>query len=101
MGISGVNSTHIQATATISELAQALCGVVLTGGADAATVTVREGGATGNILCVVAAAAGETKAVNFYWPIAANAVTAASGASVGGLHATVTGTTPDVNVIWK
>lgn len=91
MGISGVNSTHVQATATVSANAQGFCGVIVTAGADAATAVVRSGGATGSIIATLNAALGTTESITLDWPIGVN----------GDLHVTVTGTTPDVNVMWK
>jgi hypothetical protein len=55
----------------------------LTAGADAATVTIRTGGASGTILCKLGAAIGLSQQRVFV-----------SGVPYSNLHVTVTGTTP-------
>ena len=80
---------RVTATGDITTRRAVLRGVVLTGGADAASATVRTGGGSGTVLAVVKAAINTTASVqvdDIECP--------------GGIHVTVTGTTPDVTVIY-
>jgi len=94
MQLSGVNSERIAATGLVlsSDLMSALCGVSLTAGADAATLTIRDGSASGKILLEVKAAAGDTEDAPVNCPIAVNE---------GDVHLTFTGTSPSATVQWK
>ncbi len=81
------------ATAVIEEQGTSvhLFGVTLKAGADVATVILRSGGATGTVILSLAAAIGET----IPW-IAGD--TEEGVLSQDGLHATITGTAPIVNI---
>lgn len=81
--------SHVTATDDITTRDSYLRAVVLTGGIDAAAVTVRAGGSGGTIVLVVGAGAGETAAPDLHDAFCG-----------GGIHVTVdSGTTPDVTVV--
>jgi len=67
-------------------------GVVLTGGADAAVVNIRNGNdATAPVLCVIKAGINETKSIMVN-----------KGVAVNGLFADlISGTTPDITVFYS
>lgn len=81
---------RVTATGDVTTVTSYLRAVVLTAGADAATATVRAGGASGTVVLVVKAAI---------------ATTVPSGdlhdaLCAGGIHVTVGGTTPDVTFVY-
>jgi hypothetical protein len=89
MSLASVSSTYGTAAATVRSGSGALCSVLLTGGADAATVTVYDNtAASGTVLCKLAAAAGVTAAFTPAQPLAAST----------GIHFAITGTTPSVTI---
>ena len=81
---------RVTATGDVTTATAYLHSVTLTAGADAASVTVRAGGAAGTVVLVVKAGIGLTVAV----PLGAAA------SCPGGIHVTVTGTTPDVSLVY-
>lgn len=81
---------RVTATGDVTTDTSYLHSVTLTAGADAASVTVRSGGSGGTVVLVVKAAIGITVSV----PLGAAA------ACPDGIHATVTGTTPDVTFVY-
>jgi hypothetical protein len=90
MSLTPVASKNATAATTVKSGPGALCSVVLTSGADAASVTVYDNtAASGTILCKLAVAAGATTAVF------APAQPLAAGK---GIHFAITGTTPSVTV---
>lgn len=83
------NIKHTTATADVVTTSAVLRGVVLTGGADAATAVIKAGGSSGTVILTVAAAIATTVSV----PIA-------DVYCAGGIHVTLTGTTPPCAVIY-
>lgn len=82
---------RVTATAVIVATTASLHAVVITGAADAATVTVRSGGASGTIILVLNAAIGVTVSSGYLGDIVCPA----------GIHVTITGTTPSVSVSYS
>lgn len=82
--------TLVSDTADIVTYSAHLREVVLTAGADAATATIRAGGASGTVILVVNAALTATVSV---------ALTDVYCA--GGIHVTITGTTPSCSVVYS
>lgn len=83
------NLAKFTATGDVSIFTQQLHSVILTAGADAATATIRRGGAGGTIIAVLKAGINGTTTWNAGSP---QGVTCS-----GGIHLTVGGTTPDVS----
>lgn len=81
---------HIAATADITTATAALRAVVLTGGSDAASAVVKAGGSSGTTILTVKVAASTTVAV----PLNADVVCS------GGIHVTLTGTSPAFTAIY-
>lgn len=85
--IAYVTSTGDVETATIR---RSIVSVVLTAGSDAATLVLRFGGSGGTIFCKLAAATGTSATALLF------------GASVGGgIHATLTGTSPAAMIVYE
>lgn len=85
------NIKNVTATGDVTTATAALFSVTLTGGSDAATLTVKAGGSGGTTILVVKAAASTTVAV----PL--NAGVPCSG----GIHATLTGTAPSAAFVYS
>ena len=85
--MSASRSIQDTATATLDAGVGTLRSVGITGGADAATVTVRTGGSGGTVIAKVGAGIGLSAQRNFV-----------KGIGYTNLHATVTGTTPQYEV---
>ena len=66
-----------------------LRGVILTGGSDAATAVIRQGGSSGTVVLSIKAATATTQPV---------VVTDADCSN--GIHVTLTGTAPTCTVVW-
>lgn len=83
-------STAVTVTATKTVVGEAceISAIGITGGADAATVTLRDGGATGPVRWSLGVAAGVSDGIAFESPLRFKS----------DCHATVTGTTPNVHV---
>lgn len=86
-------SVTLAASAVVSARAGALLGVLLTAGADAASITIYDNATTnsGNVLAVVKAALNST----------AQWTPAAGQGCANGLYATITGTTPSATVVYQ
>lgn len=87
-----MKSTRLAATGYHqgANIRQAVLGAVLVGGSDAATVTLRNGGAAGEVLLVITAAAVETVPV----------IVGADGIRFNtDLHVTFTGTAPQLFIL--
>lgn len=82
--------SRVTATGDVTTASVHLHGVVLTAGADAASVTVRMGGSGGTIILTVKALAGTTVEV----PVPR--VPCADG-----VHATLTGTSPEASLFYE
>lgn len=82
---------RVTATGDVTTVTSYLRSVVLTAGVDAASATIRAGGAGGAVLLVVKAAIGLTQSVNL----------GSAAAFPGGIHVTVGGTTPDVSLVYS
>lgn len=82
---------RVTATGDVTTVTSYLRSVVLTAGADAASATVRSGGSGGTVVLVIKAGIGLTE----------SAVLGAAAACPGGIHVTVTGTTPDVSLVYS
>jgi len=87
-------TTSLTASGVIKGASGALLGIVLTGAADAASVTIYDNATTnsGPILAVLKAAINTT----VVWTAPAGGQAAASG-----LYATITGTTPNLSVVYR
>jgi len=85
-----VGHTAVSASGVIKASGGSLTSIIITGGADAASVTLHDNASAGSgvVMCVVKAAINTTTVVNLAHPMAFS----------NGLYATVTGTTPDVSV---
>ena len=83
------NVLHVTATGDVVTASAVLRGVVLSGGADAATAVIKAGGSSGTTILTVKAAIATTVSV----PIA-------DVYCAGGIHVTITGTTPPCTVIY-
>lgn len=80
---------HVTTTGDVSTETSFLHEVTLTGGSDAATLTVKADGSSGSTVLVVKAAADTTVSVS------------AHGAQVtGGIHATLAGTGPVASFVY-
>lgn len=86
-----VNISYKQASGAVKATAGYVYSVVLTGGSDAASVTLKDGGSSGDAKMVLKAAAGATVVYNF-----TRGLTFATG-----IYATITGTTPDVTIGYR
>lgn len=73
----------VSATGTLQSGSGTIAGAVLTAGADAAKATVRSGGVSGAIICVLSAPAGETVVWSPHFCV-----------GYTNLHVTLTGTSP-------
>lgn len=82
--------TQLAATADVVTSSAHLKQVSLTGGSDAATLTVKAGGSSGTTILVIKAAAGVT----------APPVDMFDFLCAGGIHATFTGTAPSGTFIY-
>lgn len=82
---------RVTATGDVTTATSYLRSVTVTAGVDAATATVRAGGAAGTVLLVVKAAIGATESVNL----------GADAQFAGGIHVTVGGTTPDISLVYS
>jgi hypothetical protein len=80
---------RVTATGDITTSSAHIRCVVLTGGADAATALIKAGGSGGTAILTVAAAAGVTASVPLPDVYCA-----------GGIHVTLTGTTPPCTVVY-
>lgn len=80
---------EVTATADVTTVDTYLRGASLTGGSDAATLTVRAGGSGGTVVLVVKAAANSTVAVPLYDAFCG-----------GGVHATLAGTGPSSTFVY-
>jgi len=81
---------HLTSSGLVRTGPGALASVLLTAGADAATVTIHDSAdASGTVICVLKAGIGQTVSWSPGWPIAAS-----------NLYAAITGTTPDVTVVY-
>ena len=83
------NLTGFTATGDVSLFTAQLHSVILTGGADAATATIRRGGAGGVVIAVLKAGIN----TSVIW----QAGSPQGVTCPGGIHLTVGGTTPDVS----
>lgn len=84
------NVKQLAATADVTTVSTHLRGVSLTGGSDAATLTVKAGGSSGTVIAVLkAAAATTTPQWDFH-----------DALCVDGIHATFTGTAPSATFIY-
>lgn len=81
---------HVDASADITTVTTFLKGVVLTGGSDAAVLTVKAGGSGGTTVLVLKAAANTTVSANLH-----------NAQCTGGVHATITGTAPAATFIYE
>ena len=88
--MNAANIKNLAATGDVVTSTVNLFSVTLTGGSDAATVTVKAGGSSGTTILVVKAAANTTVPVPF------NAGVPCSG----GIHATLTGTAPNAAFVY-
>ncbi len=79
----------VSATGDITTRDTYLQAVVLTGGSDAATLTVKAGGSSGTTVLVVKAAAAATAAVDLHEAFCGD-----------GVHATLTGTSPSATFVF-
>lgn len=82
--------TAVSATGDITTASTNLLAVYLTAGADAATVVVKAGGSSGTTILKLAATAGDSVG----GPLGGAALCS------GGIHATVTGTSPSVTFVY-
>lgn len=78
----------VSATGDVTTVSTYLHAVILTGGSDAATATVKAGGSSGTTVLVLKAAAGASVAVDLYGALCS-----------GGVHVTVAGTGPSVTFV--
>lgn len=85
------NIKQLTATADVTTVTTYLRTVVLTGGSDAATLTVKAGGSGGTTILVVKAAASTT----------APPVELHDTFCAGGVHATLTGTAPSATFVYE
>lgn len=83
------NIKHVTATGDITTASSYLRGVVLSGGADAATAVIKAGGSSGTTILTVKAAIATTVPVSLPDVLCS-----------GGIHVTITGTTPPCAVIY-
>lgn len=81
--------TQVSATGDVTTSDTYLRGVSLTGGSDAAVLTVKAGGSGGTTILVVKAAAGVTVPLNMH-----------EAFCDGGVHATLTGTAPSATLVY-
>lgn len=81
--------TQVSATGDVTTQDAYLRAVSLTGGSDAATLTVRAGGSGGTTVLVVKAAANTTAAVNLHEAFCAD-----------GVHATLSGSGPSATFVY-
>lgn len=79
----GTKLTQVSATGDVTTVGTYVRSVVLTGGSDAATCTVKAGGSSGTTVLTVKAAANTTVEVALH-----------DGFCAGGVHATLAGTGP-------
>lgn len=85
------NIKRVTATGDIITQTAYLHAVVITAGADAATATVKAGGASGTTILVLNAAIGVTVSSGYLGDVQCAA----------GIHVTITGTTPSVSVSYS
>lgn len=84
------NVKQVAATADITTVSTVLRAVSLTGGSDAATLTVKAGGSSGTTIAVIKAAAATTAPqLQFHDTLCS-----------GGIHATLTGTAPSATFVY-
>lgn len=81
---------HVTASGAVTTAPVSLVAVLLTGGSDAAQAVIREGSATGAVVLTLKAAAGES--VSF--------APAAPVVLMRGIYVELTGTSPEVTVVY-
>lgn len=82
---------RVTATGDITTEDAYLHAVTITGGADAATATIKAGGSSGTTILVVNAAIGITVSSGYLGDVQC----------ADGIHVTITGTTPSVSVSYS
>jgi len=88
--VDSYNVKQVAATADITTVSTYLKAVSLTGGSDAATLTVKAGGSSGTVIAVLKAATATTAPqLDFGDVLCTN-----------GVHATLTGTAPSATFIY-
>ena len=88
--MSGANIKNVSATGDITTSDGHLYAVVLTGGSDAAVLTVKAGGSGGTTILVLKAATATTAAAPLNAAVYCD----------GGIHATLTGTAPNAAFVY-
>lgn len=89
--MNAANLKLVTATAVITAADAYLHAVVITAGADAATATIKAGGASGTTILVLNAAIGVTVSSGYLGDVVCPS----------GIHVTITGTTPSVSVSYS
>lgn len=82
--------TQLAATADVTTATAHLKSVHLTGGSDAATLTIKAGGSSGTVIAVIKAATATT----------APPIDFGDALCAGGIHATLTGTAPSATFVY-
>ena len=89
--VKAYKATQLAATADVTTASSYLKSVHLTGGSDAATLTIKAGGSSGTVIAVIKAASATT----------APPIDFADFLCSGGIHATFTGTAPSATFVYQ